>query len=85
MFFPHKKQTKKIKGQEETFVGDGYVYYLGDSDGFICLHISKLMKLYTLIMSRFLYINYVSIEFFTIFFHKFYKIYRHRNILLKFS
>lgn len=83
MLFPQNKQTKKKKGQEETFVSDDYVYYLDCSDGFISMHISKLMKFYTLNMSGFLYINYTSIQLFKNFFHKFYKTYHHRNIFLK--
>lgn len=49
------------KRHKETFEVDGHVYYLDCSHSNTCLHMSKLTKLYTLIMCI-LYTYYTSIK-----------------------
>lgn len=51
------------KGKKETSGGDWYVfYYLVCGDDNMCICISKITKLYILIMCSFLYTNYTSIK-----------------------
>lgn len=42
------EEGKTSKGYEESFEGDGYVHFLNCGDGFTCVHMSRLIKLYTL-------------------------------------
>lgn len=48
-------QGKITKRQEETFGGSRYVYYLNCGDRYV--HLSKLIKFYTLNVYHLLYVN----------------------------
>lgn len=49
------------KGHEESFGGDGYVYYPDCCDGFMVDSCGKLIKSYTLNTVQLLYVNFTSI------------------------
>lgn len=53
-----------IKGVEKTLGGDGCIFVLHRSDSFmgVCMLISKLIKLYTVNIYTFLYVNNDSIK-----------------------
>ena len=50
------------KGREESFGGDGYVYYPDCCDGFMVYPCGKLIKSYTLNTVQLLYVNFTSIN-----------------------
>lgn len=39
---------RDYKGHKETFMGDGYVYYLDGDDGFMTIYICQKLFVYTL-------------------------------------
>lgn len=57
-----KREKCIIKGCQETVRGDGNVHCLDCGKGFMGIHLSKFITLYTLNMYRLLYSDYASIK-----------------------
>ena len=58
----YKRQTKGNKETQETFEGDGYVYFLNGADGNMSVYICLNSPIVNIIICSFLSTNYISIK-----------------------